>query len=59
MRLPPFAYHAPNSLAEALRIKNELGTAAPILAGGTDLIVNLKHGLASPAAVISLRLTDE
>jgi len=55
MRLPSFAYHAPTSLVEALRIKNEMGTSAPILAGGTDLIVNLKHRLASPAAVISLK----
>ncbi len=55
MRLPSFDYHAPTSLAEALRIKNELGASAPILAGGTDLIVNLKHRLASPAAVISIK----
>jgi 4-hydroxybenzoyl-CoA reductase subunit beta len=59
MRLPSFAYHAPTSLVEALRIKNELGASAPILAGGTDLIVNLKHRLASPAAVISLKNIKE
>ena len=59
MRLPSFEYHAPTSLAEALRIKNELGTSAPILAGGTDLIVNLKHRLTSPAAVISLKNIKE
>lgn len=55
MRLPPFAYHAPTSLAEVLRIKADLGAAAHFLAGGTDLVVNLKHRLTSPAAVISLR----
>ena len=59
MRLPSFEYHAPTSLAEALRIKNELGTSASILAGGTDLIVNLKHRLASPAAVIGLKNIKE
>jgi len=59
MRLPSFAYHAPTSLVEALRIKNEMGTSAAILAGGTDLIVNLKHRLASPAAVISLKNIKE
>jgi len=59
MRLPSFVYHAPSSLAEALKVKNELGTSAAILAGGTDLIVNLKHRLASPAAVISLRNIKE
>ena len=55
MRLPSFAYHAPSTLVEALRIKSELGASAPILAGGTDLIVNLKHRVSAPAAVISLR----
>ena len=59
MLLPSFDYHAPGSLAEALKIKNQLGTSAPILAGGTDLIVNLKHRLASPAAVISLKNIKE
>ncbi|MBI4964380.1 MAG: FAD binding domain-containing protein [Desulfomonile tiedjei] len=59
MRLPAFAYHAPGSLAEALRIKNELGTSASILAGGTELIVNLKQRLSSPAAVISLKNIKE
>lgn len=59
MRLPSFAYHAPTSVAEALRIKNELGISAAILAGGTDIVVNLKHRLASPAAVISLKNIEE
>jgi 4-hydroxybenzoyl-CoA reductase subunit beta len=59
MLLPSFDYHAPSSLAEALKIKNQLGTSAPILAGGTDLIVNLKYRLASPAAVISLKNIKE
>jgi len=59
MRLPSFDYHAPASLGEALRIKNELGKSAPVLAGGTDLVVNLKHRLASPAAVISLKNIKE
>ncbi len=36
-----------------------MGASASILAGGTDLIVNLKHRLSSPAAVISLRNITE
>lgn len=59
MRLPPFEYHAPDSLDKALKLKAELGTAAPVLAGGTDLIVNMKHRLSSPAAVISLKNVQE
>jgi 4-hydroxybenzoyl-CoA reductase subunit beta len=59
MLLPSFDYHAPGSLSEALKIKSQLGTSAPVLAGGTDLIVNLKQRPASPAAVISLRNIKE
>ena len=59
MRLPSFAYHAPHTLDQALKIKRELGAQAPVLAGGTDLIVNLKHQLSSPAALISLRNIKE
>jgi len=55
MRLPAFAYHAPDTLEKALNIKREFGAAVPVLAGGTDLIVNLKHRLSSPTALLSLR----
>ncbi len=59
MRLPQFDYHTPDTLDKALKLKGELGAAAPILAGGTDLIVNLKHRLSSPAAIISLKNIKE
>ncbi|MGO9570860.1 MAG: FAD binding domain-containing protein [Desulfomonilaceae bacterium] len=59
MRLPSFAYHAPHSLDQVLRFKGELGSQASVLAGGTDLIVNLKHQLFSPSALISLRNIKE
>ncbi len=55
MRLPQYDYHAPESLRQALAIKGELGASALILAGGTDLVVQLKHGLSSPTAVISIQ----
>lgn len=59
MRLPSFAYHAPHTLDQALKIKGEFGAQAPVLAGGTDLIVNLKHRLSAPSALISLRKIKE
>ena len=59
MRLPPFEYRAPETLDEAVRIKGEQGASALILAGGTDLIVNLKHRLLSPATLISIRKIKE
>ncbi|MGO9572059.1 MAG: FAD binding domain-containing protein [Desulfomonilaceae bacterium] len=59
MRLASFAYNAPHSLDHALKIKGELGAQASVLAGGTDLIVNLKHQLSAPSALISLRNIKE
>jgi 4-hydroxybenzoyl-CoA reductase beta subunit len=59
MRLPLFEYYAPNTLSQALKLKSELGSSAAVLAGGTDLVVNLKHRLLSPAALISIRNIKE
>jgi 4-hydroxybenzoyl-CoA reductase subunit beta len=59
MRLPPFEYHAPRSLHQALALKAQFGSTAAILAGGTDLIVSLKNRLSSPAALVSLKNIKE
>lgn len=59
MHLPTFAYHAPSTLTQVLKLKSELGTSASILAGGTDLVVNLKHRLLAPAALVSLKNVKE
>jgi 4-hydroxybenzoyl-CoA reductase beta subunit len=55
MRLPEFDYIAPDDLGEALRLKKEKGPAAAWLAGGTDLVVNLKQGVKNPDLLISLK----
>jgi CO/xanthine dehydrogenase FAD-binding subunit len=54
MLLPKFEYHEPKTLSEAGRILDEMGVEASILAGGTDLMVNMKRGKASPKNVVSL-----
>ncbi|HUB09283.1 MAG TPA: FAD binding domain-containing protein [Myxococcales bacterium] len=55
LTLPPFEHHAPRTLAEALRILGEhRGDALP-MAGGTDLVPNLKHRLYDARHVVSLR----
>lgn len=59
MRLPAFDYQAPDKLDQALKIKGELGGNAAILAGGTDILVNLKHRLFAPATLISLKNINE
>ena len=39
----PFDYAAPTSAQEAVALLSEHGDQAKVLAGGTDLIVDLKH----------------
>ncbi len=59
MLMPRFEYHRPATLKEACEIKAEFKDKAQILAGGTDLIVNLKKSLISPEILISLREIKE
>ncbi len=54
MLLPKFEYHRPAELARALEILAELGPQARPLAGGTDLLVNLKYKRERPAHLVSL-----
>jgi carbon-monoxide dehydrogenase medium subunit len=59
MRLPKFEYHDPLTLAGACQIMSELGETARPLAGGTDLLVNLKKGALSIDHVVSLSRIQE
>ncbi len=54
LRLPRFALRQPTSVAEAVSLLHEFGPRATILAGGTDLLPNLKQELAAPDVVVSL-----
>ncbi len=53
LRMPPFQYHHPASTAEAVALWHELPDAMYV-AGGTDLLPNLKHHLFSPVHLIGL-----
>lgn len=54
MRLPKFEYFEPKDINEAVSIlQNE--AAARILAGGTDLLVNMKHRVDCPPAVVNIK----
>ena len=50
-----FDYLEPATLDEAVRLLSEHGTQARILAGGTDLLVQMKMERIKPAVVISIR----
>lgn len=54
MLLPKFDYHAPATAAEACDILAEYGDKARVIAGGTDLMVNMKKGAVCPTAVVSI-----
>ncbi len=58
MRLPRFRYLGPRSLGEALAALADLGPEAAPLAGGTDLLPNMKRRQQTPATVVGLRGVD-
>jgi len=49
-----FAYHEPDSLAGVISLLADQGENAALLAGGTDLLVDVRHGKLHPACVVSL-----
>ncbi|MGE3160982.1 MAG: xanthine dehydrogenase family protein subunit M [Burkholderiales bacterium] len=59
MRLPWFEFRAPRSLAEAAKILAGEGPQAMLVAGGTDLIPNMKRRHQSPKTLVSLRGVPE
>src|SRR4029077_10070904 len=58
MRLPLFVFHAPRTLEEAARILDGEGPNAMPLAGGTDLLPNMKRRQQVPKTLLSLRFVD-
>jgi CO/xanthine dehydrogenase FAD-binding subunit len=51
----PFRWIRPTALAEAIRLLQEYGVGAALLAGGTDLMVGLRDGTTSPRLVIDVK----
>lgn len=56
---PSFEYHRPVSLSEACALLSKLGPEALPLAGGTDVIVDLRRGLKRPRHLVSLSDLEE
>lgn len=54
LRLPQFEYHSPKSVAETVALLSEFKGEAKLLAGGTDLLVSMKHRVLKPRAVVNL-----
>jgi 4-hydroxybenzoyl-CoA reductase subunit beta len=58
LTLPEFTLLRPRTLAEAAALLAEHRGDARLLAGGTDLLVNMKHGLLAPAHLIDLSAVE-
>jgi CO/xanthine dehydrogenase FAD-binding subunit len=54
MRMRKFEFSSPSSVAEALKLLAQNGSRAKVIAGGTDLVVQMKNKLAAPKKIINL-----
>src|SRR6185295_10661887 len=59
MRLPHFTFHAPLTVHEAAELLAEAGAGAMLVAGGTDLLPNMKRRQQVPTTLIGLRRVAE
>ncbi len=55
LTLPPFEYHAPSTIEEAVGLLSQYRGKVKVIAGGTDLVPNMKHRLFTPAHVVGLK----
>ncbi|HEY3336700.1 MAG TPA: FAD binding domain-containing protein [Candidatus Limnocylindrales bacterium] len=53
--MQPFAYARPETLAEVVALLERHGPGARLLAGGTDLVINLRDGTIRPEVVVDVK----
>lgn len=59
MILPEFDFVTLNTLDETLRFLNRHGSKSKLIAGGTDLMIKLKSGEATPNYIVSLSSCED
>lgn len=59
MIVPEFEYLVPETVHQACTWLSRYGEEAKVLAGGSDLIVKMKHGLLKPKYLVSLKTLPE
>ncbi len=57
--LQEFTYQAPTSQVELLQILKEQGNEVRLLAGGTDLLVDIRSGMHKPRTLVDLKKIPE
>lgn len=57
--LPQLGLKRPTTLEEAVALLERLGDDAQLIAGGTDVLPNMKQGLVSARTLVSLQRVDE
>jgi 4-hydroxybenzoyl-CoA reductase subunit beta len=57
--LPIFDHHRPRTLSAAIDLLARLGSKAVVVAGGTDVLPNMKQGLVEPEHVVSIGAIEE
>jgi 4-hydroxybenzoyl-CoA reductase subunit beta len=55
LTLPPFEYHSPSTIQEAISLLSKHRGDVKVIAGGTDLLPNMKHRLFTPRHVVGLK----
>ena len=56
--MPEFKLHRPETIADAVALRSSVENAK-FLAGGTDMVVNIRRGIEAPDALIDLTAVAE
>ncbi|HVS20170.1 MAG TPA: FAD binding domain-containing protein, partial [Planctomycetota bacterium] len=59
LRLPAFRLERPESLDAACALLADTAVETVVIAGGTDLVPNMKHRLVTPERVVALERVEE
>ncbi|MFQ5870966.1 MAG: FAD binding domain-containing protein [Candidatus Geothermarchaeales archaeon] len=57
--LPEFEYHRPQTVSAALDLLDQYGGGSTVMAGGTDLLVDMRYRIRVPEHVIDLKGIEE
>ena len=57
--MKPFEFHAPTTVKEAVELLDKYQDSVAVVAGGTDVVIELNEGHKTPAHVIDISKIDE